>query len=59
MEGYVIKNAIIQIPIGGDYNTRNALQLLKSSEEKLLLSYEIESREELKPGQQGLTHPLS
>ena len=55
----MIKNAIIQSPIGGDYNTRNALQLLKSSEEKLLLSYEIESREELKPGQQGLTHPLS
>ncbi|CBY36280.1 unnamed protein product [Oikopleura dioica] len=53
MEGYVIKNAIIQSPIGGDYNTRNALQLLKSSEEKLFLSYEIDSREELKPGQQA------
>ncbi|CAG5111316.1 Oidioi.mRNA.OKI2018_I69.chr2.g5637.t1.cds [Oikopleura dioica] len=51
MEGYVIKNAIIQSPIGGDYITRNALQLLKASDEKLHLPYEISHKEELKPGQ--------
>ena len=53
MEGYVIKNAIIQSPIGGDYITRNALQLLKSSDEKLHLPYEISHKEEIKPGQTG------
>ena len=53
MEGYVIKNAIIQSPIGGDYITHNALQLLKSSDEKLYLPYEVSHKEELKPGQTG------
>ena len=58
MEGYVIKNsssfAMITSPIGGNYVSQSAMQMLKSEHHpKFHLSYEIASKEELKPGQTG------
>ena len=54
MEGYVIKNAMITSPIGGNYIQQSAMQLIKKEESKFHLSYEIATKEELKPGQTGI-----
>lgn len=52
MEGYAIKNAMITSPIGGNYVSQSAMQLLKSeAHPKFHLSYEIATKDELKAGQ--------
>ena len=54
MEGYAIKNAMITSPIGGNYVSQSAMQLLKSeAHPKFHLSYEIAAKDELKAGQTG------
>ena len=52
MEGYVIKNAMITSPIGGNYVQSSSMQFMKNGE-KYHLSYEIAGKDDPKPGQTG------
>lgn len=53
MEGYVIKNAMITSPIGGHYIQQSAIKALQQSieDKKFYLSYEVATKDELKPTQ--------
>ena len=56
MEGYVIKNAMITSPIGGHYIQQSAIKALQQSieDKKFYLSYEVATKDELKPTQIGI-----